>query len=98
MSTDTKALFLRVTNQEMRTLDLRAAEQMRSRANYVALAISKVIRGEAAAPSVFPEAAPGAESVVLFCRVPVEFKDECAFRAKQAGVPLSRWLRGVLFG
>lgn len=95
---EVKPLFLRVRADEMRQLDIQAVQAMRSRANYVATKIAAVISGTHDEPVAFPDPAPADESLILFVRVPIEFKHQCEMRAKLAEVPLSRWLRAVLFG
>lgn len=94
---DMKALFLRIRASEMRQLDMQAVQAMRSRANYVSTKIAAVVAGTHPEPVTFPEPAPAEESLVLFVRVPAEFKQEVEHRAKAAEVPISRWIRGVLF-
>ena len=93
---EVRALFLRVTPEEMQRLDMQAIQAMRSRANYVATKIAAVISGAHPEPTDFPESAPASESLVLFVRVPASFKHEAEMRAKLAEVPLSRWIRGIL--
>lgn len=94
---DAKPLFLRVRPEEMRQLDLQAIQAMRSRANYVATKVAAVLSGAHEAPTHFPDPAPASESLILFVRVPVAFKQDIENKAKEAGVPLSRYLRGLLF-
>lgn len=97
MSSEVKALFLRVRAEEMHQLDLQAMQAMRSRANFVATRVASVLSGAHAGPERFPDPAPASESLVLFCRIPVGMKAAIENKAKEAGVPLSRYLRGLLF-
>lgn len=94
---DVKPLFLRVRESEMRQLDMQAIQAMRSRANYVATKVAAVLSGAHEEPTYFPDPAPASESLILFVRVPVGFKQDIENKAKEAGVPLSRYLRGLLF-
>lgn len=91
-----KAMFVRVLPSELRFMDNRAKFSMRSRTNYAINELHRVVTGQKPAPTVYPEAAPGADSVVLFLRAPEELKHACAAKAAEAGLPLSRWVRGVL--
>jgi hypothetical protein len=89
-------LFCRVLPSELKTMDSRARFAMRSRTNYALSELHKVVSGDKADPTSYPDAAPGDDSVVLFLRLPEELKHACAAKATLAGVPLSRWVRGVL--